>query len=512
MAEGSSPEFDDELVRPFNMLEQRCAELQIGRRTTGQRLILTLNIVAFLASLLVAVSLSYGHIRASSINRIALDDQLSKPIGEPGTRVLNILLVGSDSAANLDEDDPVRNNRNGQQLGDVIIIAHLDERSGEVALLSLPRDLWLPIGGSSASGRINNTFASGGPARLIRTIEENFAVPIHHYVNIDFAGFKGVVDAVGSVDVYFDTPARDWNPITSRSQTGFEVQRPGCVSLEPDQALAYVRSRYYQTKDEDGSWITDPSSDLGRIKRQQDFLAQLMSRSIEMGARNPIVLRDLIDAGLENVTIDQDLTPQMLIDLGRTFARFEPGELNMYSLPVTEATVSGGQVLIPIESQLEPVLRLFVGYQFEAPETIGLKLVADDERAAPVALELHSTLKDADFGVTPKSSEDLSSSPSPNSEASGPVQVTVYHATSDRKAAEIVVAATGDLSGEVLVVEDPALAARHTRLVVSTTHSPRAELAFGDDDAEQETGTTVGSSKSEESSQVDTQKVGGSCG
>ncbi len=487
----------------------------ITRRTFGQRAVLATNVFAILASLLAAVALSYGHIRASSINRIALDNQLASPLGEPGTRVLNVLLVGSDSAANLDEDDPIRTNRQGERLGDVVIIAHLDERTGDVALLSLPRDLWLPIGGSSRSGRINTTFALGGPARLIQTIEENFAIPIHHYVNVDFAGFKGLVEAVGSVDIYFDTPARDWNVNTARTQTGFEVKRPGCASLDPDQALAYVRSRYYQTKDEDGSWSTDPSSDLGRIKRQQDFLAQLMARSIEMGARNPIVLRDLVDTGLENVTIDQDLTPQTLLDLGRTFGNFEPGQLNTYSLPVAGATVSSGEVLIPIESRLDPVLRLFVGHRFDEPSTIGLSLEVEDEAAESTAVRIHQTLKSSGFELWPESSQKLAAESSESENGvSGSTQLTLYHATSDRNVADTVVAELGNLASGVEVVEDGSLSARTTKLVVSTKSVPNAELAFGDEpaqDSEESSVTTEAPSESEEKSQANKPKAGGSC-
>lgn len=477
------------------------------RRSWGQRAILLLNVATIFVSLVSVVLLSYSHIRASSINRVALDSQLAVPVGEPGNRVLNILLVGSDSAANLDSDDPIRKNRDGERLGDVIIIAHLDERTGQVALLSLPRDLWLPIGGSTASGRVNTTFASGGPATLIKTIEENFAIPIHHYLNVDFAGFKGVVEAVDSVDVYFDTPARDWNVAANppRSQTGFEVRRSGCVALEPDQALAYVRSRYYQTKDEDGGWTTDPSSDLGRIQRQQDFLGRLLARAIEMGARNPIVLRDLIDAGLDNVTIDQELTPQTLLDLGRTFNGFEPSELQMYQLPVEGVRTADGDVLIPIESQLDPVLRLFAGNRFDEPSTMAVTITADEEEDEMMGAILESDLDDTGFEVTSNLRDDLPVRSTRDDVSAKPTSIVISHGRSDSAVATRLLASLDEeVSSVVTVVEDSQLPARRVRVrLVRAQDQPDGEL-------QSEEGTTTPQTSQGSASEVEQSEDDGS--
>ena len=213
---------------------------------------------------------------------------------------------------------------------------------------------------------------------LIDTIEQNFDLPIHHYVNVDFAGFQGLVEAVGSVEVYFDTPARDWNVNAKpapRSQTGFLVEEAGCHALDPPTALAYVRSRYYQTQSPDGTWVTDPTSDFGRIGRQQDFLRRLMYRAIELGARNPFVLADLVDTGLENVAIDESLTPQLLIDLGSAYRNFDPGSLQTYSFPVVDAEIDGNQVLEPVLDRAEPLLAFMRGAPHDDPSTVDLSVV-----------------------------------------------------------------------------------------------------------------------------------------
>lgn len=352
-----------------------------NRRSWGQRLVLVLNVAVIAASLMTAGALDFAGQRASSINRVALDRSLTpRPEAEQGQRAINVLLVGSDSSANLDEDDPIQIGRQGERLGDVIIIAHLDERTGQVALLSLPRDLWVPVAGTQRSDRINRAFLVGGAATLIDTIEEAFGIPIHHYVNVDFAGFQGLVEAVDSVDVYFDAPARDWNANavpTPRSQTGFLVETPGCHSLDPEQALAYVRSRYYQTQDENGRWVTDPRSDLGRIERQQDFLQRLMQRAIDLGARNPLVLTELIDTGIRNVAIDQDLTPALLLDLGSAYRSFEPGAIETHTFPVRDGVVGTRKVLLPQMNEVAPILELFAGARFDDPATVSVDVVYD---------------------------------------------------------------------------------------------------------------------------------------
>ena len=422
------------------------------RRSWPQRAMIGLNLVLIAAALGAALLLHYGYGRAAAINRVALGRSLTAlPADvEPGERVLNILLVGSDSSAGLDEDDPIQVGRRGERFGDVIIVAHLDERSGNIALLSFPRDLWVEIADSGRSGRINRAFESGGPATLIETIEDRFDIPIHHYVNVDFAGFQGLVAAIGSVDVFFDTPARDWNVNARpqpRSQTGFLVAEAGCQSLDPEMALAYVRSRYYQTQNADGEWVTDPTSDLGRIRRQQDFLRRVIQQAIEMGARNPFVLRDLIDTGLENVAIDGDLTPQLLVDMGMTYRSFEADRLQTYSFPATDATVGRERVLQPRLDDAEPILALFRGEPFDSPDTVAVTVRVAEAPVTPPALR---ALRAAGFDVTSTPEPDL-----------GP-GVVIHHGPDGRHAAELVAATIGetvvleqrgDLAGRSLIVD-----------------------------------------------------------
>lgn len=378
-----------------------------GRRSWLQRGVLALNVVLIVASVTLAAVFRSSYQRVEAINRFELSGSLTEVEDEGGPQVLNVLLVGSDSSAGLDPDDPVQAGRQGERNGDVIIVAHLDERSDTAALLSFPRDLWVPIAGTDSEAKINSAYRIGGAETLIDTIEEQFGIPINHYVQVDFAGFRGLVDAVGSVPVWFDTPARDWNAVEGITQTGFEVDTAGCNELGPEQALAYVRSRYYQTLDEDLSWVTDPRSDLGRIERQQDFLRRLLTRAVDQGARNPFTLRSLIDVGLELVTIDQDLSPQDLLDLGQRFSSFDPGELGTYSVPADLGTVGTASVLFADDEALEPVLELFRGAPIDDPSTVRVRISYGAGIDGTEVTGARDRLSDAGFDVVGATQDDV---------------------------------------------------------------------------------------------------------
>jgi len=402
--------------------------------------------------------LYYVNDKAAAIQRVMLDDSLAELADQPqGQRVMNILLVGSDSSENLDENSSVRIGRQGENLGDAIIIAHIDERTADLALLSLPRDLWVEIPGTGRSSRINKAFESGGPATLVDTIEANFDIPIHHYVNVDFAGFQGLVDAVGTVEVYFDSPARDWNVNANppRTQTGFLVESSGCKALDPEQSLAYVRSRYYQTQQPDGTWSTDLSSDLGRVRRQQDFLRSLMKKSIQLGARNPFVLSDLMNAGLDNVTIDETLTPQLLKDLAGTYQGFNPDSLHTYSMPAVDAKVGNRLVLKPVIESAEPLLDIFRGSTFIDKNTVLVKVSVSEKPSKDNLLDpLAINLQDQGFVVLERYKKKINR-PTEN-------DYLIQHGPDGQQAAQLV---ADSLSGSVAFEQIAAIDGRNIQLI-----------------------------------------------
>ncbi len=329
------------------------------RRTWPQRLLILFNVLCILAALTTAVGLTYVKQSVGEIPRIRLGTALQPATSGAAGNPQNYLIVGVDSAAGLAPNDPVRVQRRdlgGTLRSDTIMVLHIDPKQTTASILSFPRDLWVPIAGTGRNAKINSaietTDPNQGPKRLIRTIEQDFQIPIDHYLQLDFAGFKGIVRAVGGLPIYFPTPVRDLH-------LGFSVPTPGCVNLDDAQALNFVRSRHYESF-VNGRWREDPASDLGRISRQQDFIRRVIRRAISKGVRNPGTLTDMVATGVKSITLDESLTIGQLTDLGLRFRGFNPSTLKTYSLgEAIVASNHGSATLDLVPSKADPILRLF---------------------------------------------------------------------------------------------------------------------------------------------------------
>jgi LCP family protein required for cell wall assembly len=336
------------------------------RRTWLQRGVLAIGVLSAMGIAATAFGLGYVYRKVSRIPRVELSSVLdpSREAGEPE----NYLIVGVDDADGLDEDDPVRTGRDGLMRSDTIMIMRIDPAGRQASILSLPRDLWVPYG-ANEEGRINTAIqrGDGRPDVLIGVLNDYLGIPVHHYVQVDFRGFRDLVDAIGGVPVYFPYAARDRN-------SGLRQFSRGCVTLTAEQALAYARSRHYEQMI-DGEWETDPSSDLGRIQRQQDFIRRALDRAVSKGARNPGTLDRLLDAALSSVTIDDDLTTGDILDLGQRFREFDPESLQTYSVPVERDFVGGADILRLLPSQAEPTLAMFRGTAPEDPTELSPAMI-----------------------------------------------------------------------------------------------------------------------------------------
>ena len=321
-----------------------------------------------------AAGLTYLFRKYERLPRVELSGVLDEPVesGEPE----NYLIVGIDNAANLPADDSVRIGRDRTLRSDTIMILRTDPATRRAALLSLPRDLYVTLADDRGRARINLAIQRGGASLLIRTIAENFAIPIHHYVQVDFASFRGLVDAIDGVPVPIPHPARD-------TESGLDIPEAGCHTLDPTEALAYVRSRHYE-EEIDGRWVEDLRSDIGRIARQQDFIRRALSRAIDRGARNPGTLDQLIDVGLSGITVDGELTADDIFDLGTRFRSFDPDALTTYSVEGTPDTVGEAQILRIVEGpETEATLSIFRGGAAEDLEPEGVRLTVRNGTGTP---------------------------------------------------------------------------------------------------------------------------------
>ncbi len=294
-----------------------------------------------------AAALGYANEKLDQVQRLDLGtDILEEEPVDPG-EPQNYLLVGTDSAERLDDGDPAARVDQGV-LSDTIMVLRVDPDETQAQILSFPRDLWVTIPDWGES-KINAALSAGRDS-LIATIQDNFGIPINHYVEVDFRGFQELVEAVDGVPMYFDKRLRD-------SQTGLNITRTGCVTLSADQALAFARSRHLEFEVSDGVWETDGTGDLGRISRQQAFIRAAIQRAIDKGVRNPLTLNALVNAGLGSVSIDESLSVDDLLRLGERFRSFSPDQLRTMSLD-TYFDFAGEQSILRLSDTEANELRL----------------------------------------------------------------------------------------------------------------------------------------------------------
>jgi len=265
-------------------------------------------------------------------------DEWTEPY-EGDTSATNFLITGQSSAPCVDPDDPTAGGfgagNTDSHLTDSIMVMRISPATNQAAVLSFPRDLWVKINGRNGSGRINSAFDPTNPNRLAGTITDNFGIPIDHYININLCMFKTIVDAVGGVKVPFEYAVYDRN-------VGLDVPEPGCVELNGNQALAWVRTRkLWYIDPATGKAKQDGSSDFGRISRQQDFLRRLAAKAISNGLTNPRAATTFLDAYIGQVTTDTELTVGKMLDFVSAMRNIDPNSIRTYQVETVSEPHNG---------------------------------------------------------------------------------------------------------------------------------------------------------------------------
>ncbi|AVZ73386.1 transcriptional regulator [Streptomyces lunaelactis] len=244
-------------------------------------------------------------------SKLKREVDLSKVIERPGAgEGTNYLIVGSDSRDGMSAEEKKKlhtGSAEGKRTDSMMI---LHDGSNGPTLISLPRDsdVEIPSFVGSESGKtfpakgrhtkLNAAYAEDGPELLVRTVEHNTGLRIDHYVEIGFAGFANIVDAIGGVEIDIPKAFKDKN-------SGADFQA-GKQTLDGEQSLAFVRTRY-----------AFAGSDLDRTKNQQKFLAALASQTATPGTiLNPFKLYPTMGAGLDTLIVDEDMS---LWSLGQMF-------------------------------------------------------------------------------------------------------------------------------------------------------------------------------------------------
>ncbi|MGA0034880.1 MAG: LCP family protein [Ilumatobacteraceae bacterium] len=297
----------------------------------------------------------------TSGEELSVEEVIEVTVGdiEPGAR--NFLLVGTDNNACIDPDSKYAPYLLGRadfgERADVIQMWRVNTDTGAIAALSFPRDLYVRLDGGRR-GRINSAFDAEDPNRLISTIRSNFGIDTDHYVQIDFCAFKNLVDSVDGVGIPFSSPVRDRG-------TGLEITSAGCSTLNGDDALAYVRSRKLEFERPAGSdnWVIDPSSDWGRIARQQDFIKRTLAKVVNSGLTSPSVAGALIETNADQVVTDSNLSVTTMLGFANILRSVDTSNARSYQIDAAGRIVGGQSVLIPTlqNSAMRSILDIFQG-------------------------------------------------------------------------------------------------------------------------------------------------------
>jgi polyisoprenyl-teichoic acid--peptidoglycan teichoic acid transferase len=325
-----------------------------GDRTLRLRLARAASGVALFASIAAGGSVILVSQSGAQEETITTDTKVVQElvVVETGEPVETFLLVGSDTRAGADPNSEDygsigdENVTTGRRSDTVMILRH-NKDTGEAALLSLPRDLWVKVPGLTGKSRLNAAYTLGTDV-LVKTIKAEIGVTVNHYIEIDFTGFKTLVDAVEGVEACFFFPTRDKN-------TGLLVGQKGCWNLDGVQALAYTRSRHFE-EFKDGKWREDKRSDLGRIVRQQQFIVDAVKRAEERLTANPFALEELVKAAGDALVVDPGVD---LFSLAHRFRDLSPANVITYTLPSDAKTINGNEVLEIDKAKSKPILDYF---------------------------------------------------------------------------------------------------------------------------------------------------------
>jgi len=292
---------------------------------------------------------------SGAIDRIDAFGGLNTRPDKPN-KALNYLLVGSDTRAGLTKEQQklLRVGSTASAAGsrsDTMLLVHISKSRDKATLISIPRDslVTIPEHMSSlnktkvvpaAKGKINAAFAWGGPPLLIQTIENETGVRIDHYIEIGFAGFAGMVDALGGIEV---CTKKDINDSGSHL-----VLDAGIHTLNGIDSLKYVRTRDF-----------DGMGDLGRMQRQQQFMGAVLRKVTSTGVLlNPIKLVNFFNAAIATVKTDSELNESDLLTLAKQMKNLSPSKVRTLTIPLgdSNARVPGLGSVVIWDSVLAPEL------------------------------------------------------------------------------------------------------------------------------------------------------------
>ena len=257
----------------------------------GIILVLFLAVVGMGAKLYCDVSKSmdktYETVERSKKSQVNLNNK------EP----FSVLLLGIDTG----DDGRVEQGRS-----DTTIVATVNPRDKQTTLVSLARDTYVDIPGQGKQDKLNHAYAFGGASLAMDTVENYLNIPINHYVSINMAGLKELVNAVGGIEV---------NNNLTFSQDGYDFTI-GKISLDGEQALSYSRMRY-----------EDPNGDYGRQERQRKVIEGIVQKVLSLNSVSNY--QEILTAVSDNMKTDLsfDDMKKIALDYRSAFGKVKQDQL-----------------------------------------------------------------------------------------------------------------------------------------------------------------------------------------
>ncbi|MFC7327500.1 LCP family protein [Marinactinospora rubrisoli] len=259
----------------------------------------------------------YGNINAESVDTDAFGDRPTKVEG-----AVNILLIGSDVRTGENADYGAAEG----ERPDTLIIAHVSPDHDGATLVNIPRDSYLDLPACAATddkpgydphlGMIGEAMSLGGVGCLWTTVEQLTGIHIDHFVSVDFTGFKGMVDAIGGVEMCVPAAVQD-----EKAKLDIEA---GEQTLDGETALAYVRSRYAQG---DGT-------DISRIDRQQEFMGAMLRKVMSSDVlASPGNLYAFLGSVTDSITTDDEFTVDAMADVAIAMREVDMASVRFVTVP-----------------------------------------------------------------------------------------------------------------------------------------------------------------------------------
>lgn len=242
---------------------------------------------------------------------------------------------------------------------DAIALVRIEPQTASAAILSIPRDLYVPLPNLEAQGisqsRINTAYLygeiygvpGGGPAEVKDAIAWNFAIPVDRYVLMDFSAFVKVIDTLGGIMVDVPKPINDAEYPTDDGGVTLFTLNAGQQVMDGQTALRYVRTRHQD-------------NDYGRMQRQQDVLLAIRDRALmpEVIPQWPALIANLMGLAQTDLAVDE------LARLACVARQIDRAHIRTYAINgpyiIPWTTPTGGSVILPNREALAPLINSFL--------------------------------------------------------------------------------------------------------------------------------------------------------